>query len=262
MQRKQQKRKQARRRPVSKRTRRNRRQGVTIEQLFDMFPDERAAQTWFEELRWGPDDCDLFCPKCGSVDAYRTKGGKPQTFRCRDCKRYFNVRYDTVMEHTNLPYRTGAIASYCMATSLKGVASMKLARDLGVTQKTAWMLAHKIREGWLEATDDKKLSGVLEVDETYIGGLEKNKHWDKKLRLGRPATRGCASTSTEPSCTAAASTWTARRTPTASSRSGPRSSALTRARSTTSYLQSPVLGCQRNSTYSQSGPQLPPPRHP
>ena len=72
-----------------------------------------------------------------------------------------------------------------MTTSLKGVASMKLARDLGVTQRTAWMLSHKIREGWLEATDGKKLSGVLEVDETYIGGLEKNKHWDKKLRMGR-----------------------------------------------------------------------------
>ena len=59
---------------------------------------------------------------------------------------------------------------------------MKLHRDLGVTQKTAWMMAHKIRTGWLEANTGRKLSGVLEADETYMGGLEKNKHWDEKLR--------------------------------------------------------------------------------
>ena len=106
-------------------------------------------------------------------------------YRCPDCKSYFSVKTGTVMQSSNLPLRKWVIGIYLMSTSLKGVSSMKLRRDLGITQKTAWMMAHKIREGWKAATDFGKLDGVLEADETYIGGLEKNKHWDKKLRKGR-----------------------------------------------------------------------------
>ena len=167
---------------VCARTRKNRREGISLEQLFDMFPNEQAAAEWFEQLRW-PDE--RFCLKCGGLDTYRTKNGKPQPFRCRDCKSYFSVKTGTVMAHSNLSLRKWAIATYLACTSLKGVSSMKLHRDLGVTQKTAWMLGHKIRQGWLEANSGKRLSGVLEADETYIGGLEGNKHWDKKLRKGR-----------------------------------------------------------------------------
>ena len=94
------------------------------------------------------------------------------------------------MEHSNLPLRTWVFGIYLMSTSLKGVSSMKLHRDLGVTQKTAWMMAHKIRQGFLDAAGDgrDKLDGILEADETYVGGLEKNKHYDKKLRAGRGTT--------------------------------------------------------------------------
>ncbi len=170
------------RRPVCARTKLNRRKGISLPQLFEMFPDEDAAVRWLERVHWGRKP---ICPKCGSLDTYRTKDAKPQPHRCRDCKSYFSVRTGTAMAHSNLPIRTWVLAIYLMSTSLKGVSSMKLARDLGVTQKTACMLAHKIRTGWLEANTGKKLSGVLEADETYIGGLEKNKHWDKKLRRGR-----------------------------------------------------------------------------
>ena len=148
-----------------------------------MFPDERAAERWFARMRWP--DGERACPKCGGFDTYRTKSGQPQPFRCRDCKSYFSLRTGTVMAHSNLPLRTWAIGIYLMSTSLKGVSSMKLHRDLGITQKTAWFMAHRLREAWHEAEFDFKLDGVLEADETYIGGLEKNKHWDKKLRRGR-----------------------------------------------------------------------------
>lgn len=110
-----------------------------------MFPDEAAARDWFEETRW-PDE--VWCPHCSGIDTYATRSTRPaHRFRCRDCKRHFSAKADTVMGHSHLPYRTWAFAFYLAATNLKGVSSMKLGRDLGVTQKTAWMLAHKVRQG-------------------------------------------------------------------------------------------------------------------
>ena len=161
---------------------RSERIGITVEEMIDMFPDENAAERWFARTIWEYGRC---CPHCGSLDTYRNKSGRPMRYRCRDCRSFFSVRTGTIMANSRLPLRTWAVGVYLMSTSLKSVSSMKLHRDLGISQKTAWFMAHRIREAWHAAETGFKLDGVVEADETYVGGLEKNKHWDKKLRMGR-----------------------------------------------------------------------------
>ena len=155
------------------------RTGITLIELFDMFPDEESATTWFENTRW-PDGIRP-CPRCDSERTHEVKNRKPMPFRCSDCRKYFSVRTGSVLEESRLPLRKWVIAIYLMATNLKGVSSMKLHRDLGVTQKTAWFMTQRIREAWLD--DTEQLSGTVEVDETYIGGQRKNMHASKRKEL-------------------------------------------------------------------------------
>ena len=148
------------------------REGLTIPQIMDMFPTEDAAREWFEARIW-PDG--RYCPHCGSVNTSEN-GGKSESrpYHCRDCKRHFSVRKGTVMEDSPLPYRKWVLAIYLHLTSLKGVSSMKLHRDIGVTQKTAWFMLQRIREAFKRDDDDDPMSGPVEVDETYMGGKRKN----------------------------------------------------------------------------------------
>ena len=158
------------------------RKGVTILEAAQRFGNEADAESWFITRRWPNGIC---CPRCASDSIHIRENRNPMPYRCRSCRQYFSVRTGTVMQSSNLSFSKWAMAFYLFATNLKGVSSMKLHRDLGITQKTAWHLEHRIREGWNEETD--KFAGPVEADETYIGGKEGNKHESKKLKAGRGA---------------------------------------------------------------------------
>ena len=142
------------------------RASVSLLQLFEMFPDEEAARLWFESVVW-PDG--RYCPRCGSTDTHEA-GHRHMPYRCRDCRSYFGVKTGTAMEASKVPLRKWAVAIYLELTSLKGVSSMKLHRDIGVSQKTAWFMLHRIREGLLPDAAEDPFTGAVEADESFLGG--------------------------------------------------------------------------------------------
>lgn len=157
------------------------REGISLLELAKIFPDESVARRWFEAMAW-PHGRE--CPHCGSDDTYEgTHRSMP--YRCRSCWKQFSVRTGTVLAWSKVPLRKWAYAIYLDVTSLKGVSSMKLHRDLGVTQKTAWFMQQRLREAFGQLVPDDPMAGPVEVDEMYIGGLERNKHEAKELRAGR-----------------------------------------------------------------------------
>ena len=158
------------------------REGISLKKLMAMFPDEDAARQWIEAQVWpdGP-----YCPRCGSFNVQCGIKHRSMTHRCRDCpnRPQFSLKTGTVMQGTKLPYRDWAIAIYLLATNLKGVSSMKLHRDLEITQKSAWHLSHRLRKAF--ENGNPLFTGPVEADETYIGGKRKNMPKSKRTTLAR-----------------------------------------------------------------------------
>ena len=157
------------------------RKGLTLLQIADLFRDEADAKAWVEGQRWSNNP---ECPYCGTANVQSNIKHKTMMYRCRECpnKAMFSLKTGTVMEGSNLKYRVWAIAMYLFTTNLKGISSMRLHRELGIGQKAAWFMLHRLRKVFDAHTS--LFAGPVEVDETYIGGVDANKHASKKTQHG------------------------------------------------------------------------------
>ena len=170
------------------------RQGITLVQIIEMFPDDDDARRWLESHLW-PDGAR--CPRCRSANVTEVRGHRSQTHRCRDCsgRPLFSLRTGTVMAGSNLGYRVWAIGIYLFCTNLKGTSSLHLHRDLGITQSAAWHLGHRLREAWTDR-DREAFGGPVEFDETALGGKRRWMHADRRRDLLEKHGRGSGSMTT------------------------------------------------------------------
>ena len=146
-------------------------------ELMDYFNTEQKCIDYFQFKRWGE---TVICPNCNHNICYKFK--KYDRFKCAKCKKQFTVRIGTIFEGSKIPLRKWFMATYLIACHKKGISSHQLARDLKVTQKTAWFMLHRLRHKLGLAEDkEKQLEGTVQLDETFVGGKNKNRHADKKV---------------------------------------------------------------------------------
>ena len=162
------------------------RKEITLKQIISEFPDNEKSEAWFIQQRWSSGIC---CPYCGSLNVQTGCKHKTMPFRCREkaCgRKRFSTKTGSVMEGSKIGYQDWVIAMFLVSASLKGVSSMKLHRDLGITQKSAWFLAHRLRSAMSQ--NGTLFAGPVEVDETYMGGKRRNMHNAQRKELeGRGA---------------------------------------------------------------------------
>jgi transposase-like protein len=160
---------------------------ISTYELSRRFPTPDSAREYMELKRWNGQPV---CPSCGIVEPIY-KRPVAGFYRCPGCKLDFTVRTGTIMERSHIPLDKWLLTMYLLTTARKGISSLQLAKEIGITQKSAWFLLQRIREACGKKRDDDDhngfLCGIVEADEAYFGGKESNKHESMKLRMGRGA---------------------------------------------------------------------------
>jgi transposase-like protein len=154
--------------------------GLNISQLAKYFSDEDAARVLLEEMRWGKDGA--CCPRCGGADPYRLrpretskKPGRKGLYKCKACRKQFTVTVGTVFEDSHIPLSKWLLAIHLLASSKKGMSAHQLHRNLGISYKGAWFMAHRLRYAMAQGPLMGLMHGQVEVDETYVGGRKRGK---------------------------------------------------------------------------------------